>query len=294
MKELLEYLARGWSRARTRCEVNEVQEDDGSIVLELSVARGRLRQRDRPRRPDRLGAAHGDQDARRSRTSAACSSTSSTRSMLRWTGGWLRAGRVGSPHGLDGSFHVGEPQPAAARRLGATVAVAGRDAADHPPRRHRQRADPPPRGATTIARRRRRCAAQELLVARSEAPGARARRVVGGGPRGLRRPRRGPTGRHRPPAAGAAVVRGARGAARAGERGRSARAARQRRGARASTSSAARSRSTSSSSGRAVMEIDVFTLFPEAFAWFERSATSPTRSPQATGSATSTTATTRR
>jgi 16S rRNA processing protein RimM len=25
--------------------------------------------------------------------------------------GWLRAGRIGSPHGLDGSFHVSEPRP---------------------------------------------------------------------------------------------------------------------------------------------------------------------------------------
>jgi 16S rRNA processing protein RimM len=25
--------------------------------------------------------------------------------------GWLRAGRIGSPHGLDGSFHVSEPLP---------------------------------------------------------------------------------------------------------------------------------------------------------------------------------------
>ena len=38
MKELLEYLARGSSTIPTRCSVNEVEEDDGTIVLELSVA----------------------------------------------------------------------------------------------------------------------------------------------------------------------------------------------------------------------------------------------------------------
>ncbi len=38
--------------------------------------------------------------------------------------GWLLAGRVGSPHGLDGSFHVGEPRPQLLT-LGATVAVGG-------------------------------------------------------------------------------------------------------------------------------------------------------------------------
>ncbi len=38
--------------------------------------------------------------------------------------GWLRAGRVGSPHGLDGSFHVVDPRPQLLS-LGATVAVRG-------------------------------------------------------------------------------------------------------------------------------------------------------------------------
>lgn len=39
-------------------------------------------------------------------------------------GSWLRAGTVGRPHGLDGSFHVGQPVP---DRLfeGAIVTVAG-------------------------------------------------------------------------------------------------------------------------------------------------------------------------
>jgi 16S rRNA processing protein RimM len=40
--------------------------------------------------------------------------------------GWLRAGRVGSPHGLDGSFHVNEPSPVLLT-LGATVLVGDRE-----------------------------------------------------------------------------------------------------------------------------------------------------------------------
>jgi 16S rRNA processing protein RimM len=39
-------------------------------------------------------------------------------------GGWLRAGRIGSPHGLDGSFHVREPSPQLLT-LGARVVVRG-------------------------------------------------------------------------------------------------------------------------------------------------------------------------
>ncbi|MCU0258489.1 MAG: ribosome maturation factor RimM [Solirubrobacteraceae bacterium] len=39
---------------------------------------------------------------------------------------WLPAGRVGRPHGLDGSFHVTRPR-AALLRLGATVRVGERE-----------------------------------------------------------------------------------------------------------------------------------------------------------------------
>lgn len=39
---------------------------------------------------------------------------------------WLRAGRVGRPHGLDGSFHVGDPV-AELLAVGLRVLVAGRD-----------------------------------------------------------------------------------------------------------------------------------------------------------------------
>ncbi len=38
MKELLEYLARGLVEYPDQVRVNEVHEDDGAIVLELSVA----------------------------------------------------------------------------------------------------------------------------------------------------------------------------------------------------------------------------------------------------------------
>jgi 16S rRNA processing protein RimM len=40
--------------------------------------------------------------------------------------GWLRAGRVGSPHGLDGTFHVVEPRPQLLV-LGAIVCVDDQD-----------------------------------------------------------------------------------------------------------------------------------------------------------------------
>jgi 16S rRNA processing protein RimM len=40
------------------------------------------------------------------------------------SGGWLEAGFVGRPHGLDGSFHVNVPRPRLLE-LGATVNVGG-------------------------------------------------------------------------------------------------------------------------------------------------------------------------
>jgi len=42
-------------------------------------------------------------------------------------GDWLTGGRVGRPHGLDGSFHVTRPRPALLA-LGAVVRVAGHEA----------------------------------------------------------------------------------------------------------------------------------------------------------------------
>jgi 16S rRNA processing protein RimM len=40
--------------------------------------------------------------------------------------GWLRAGRVGSPHGLDGSFHVRDGN-ASLLTLGTSITVAGEE-----------------------------------------------------------------------------------------------------------------------------------------------------------------------
>jgi 16S rRNA processing protein RimM len=81
---------------------------------------------------------------------------------------WLRAGRVGSPHGLDGSFHVGQPQPQLLV-LGATVAVRGQ------PLRITRRAGTDRRVIVRLECHEDRSAAQalrgeELLVARAEAP----------------------------------------------------------------------------------------------------------------------------
>ena len=40
---------------------------------------------------------------------------------------WLRAGTVGSPHGLDGSFHVARPNPQLPLGLDSIVLIAGRE-----------------------------------------------------------------------------------------------------------------------------------------------------------------------
>ena len=59
--------------------------------------------------------------------------------MPRDAGRWLRAGRVGRPHGLDGSFHVRDPSPAllaAGARLlidGAEATIARRAGDDRRP-----------------------------------------------------------------------------------------------------------------------------------------------------------------
>jgi 16S rRNA processing protein RimM len=82
--------------------------------------------------------------------------------------GWLRAGRVGRPHGLDGSFHVGQPQPQLLF-LGGTVAVHGQ------PLQITRRAGTDRRVILRLEGHEDRSAAQalqgvELLVARAEAP----------------------------------------------------------------------------------------------------------------------------
>lgn len=82
--------------------------------------------------------------------------------------GWLRAGRVGSPHGLDGSFHVGDPRPQLLS-LGATIAVRGT------PLRVTRRAGTDQRVILRLEGHDDRPAAEalrgeELFVARTEAP----------------------------------------------------------------------------------------------------------------------------
>jgi 16S rRNA processing protein RimM len=82
--------------------------------------------------------------------------------------GWLLAGRVGSPHGLDGSFHVGDPRPQLLT-LGGTVAVQGQTL------RITRRAGTDQRVILRLEGHDDRSAAQalrgeELLVARTEAP----------------------------------------------------------------------------------------------------------------------------
>ncbi len=81
---------------------------------------------------------------------------------------WLRAGRVGRPHGLDGSFHVGEPQPQLLV-LGVTVVVRGA------PLRITRRAGTDQRVILRLEGHEDRPAAQALggealLVARAQAP----------------------------------------------------------------------------------------------------------------------------
>lgn len=81
---------------------------------------------------------------------------------------WLRAGRVGRPHGLDGSFHVAEAVPDLLRD-GSVVNVGGQD------RRINRRAGFDARPIIRLAGCEGRSAAdglrgQELLVARAVAP----------------------------------------------------------------------------------------------------------------------------
>ena len=62
MKELLEYLARGLVGSPDAVRVTRSRRTD-SLVLELAVGRGRLRQRDRSRRTHGERAARRDQGA---------------------------------------------------------------------------------------------------------------------------------------------------------------------------------------------------------------------------------------
>ena len=82
---------------------------------------------------------------------------------------WLRAGRVGRPHGLDGSFHVLQPSPALLP-AGARVMVGGDE------RQVARRAGTDQRPIVRLTGSEDRAAAEklrgeELLVARGDAPG---------------------------------------------------------------------------------------------------------------------------
>ncbi len=81
---------------------------------------------------------------------------------------WLRAGRVGRPHGLDGSFHVTDPGPVLPA-VGASVLVAQRERRIS--RRAGSQRDPIMRlaGSEDRAAVRVLCGA-ELLVARKQVP----------------------------------------------------------------------------------------------------------------------------
>jgi 16S rRNA processing protein RimM len=81
---------------------------------------------------------------------------------------WLRAGTVGSPHGLDGSFHVSRPNPQLLF-VGASVLVAGRE------RQVTRRAGTDARPILRVEgcadrESARALRGEDLLVARAEAP----------------------------------------------------------------------------------------------------------------------------
>jgi 16S rRNA processing protein RimM len=81
---------------------------------------------------------------------------------------WLRAGRVGRPHGLDGSFHVTQPAPELLT-MGSRVLVADREL------RIRRRAGTDERPIVRLEGHEDRAAAEslrgaEMLVSRDDAP----------------------------------------------------------------------------------------------------------------------------
>lgn len=82
--------------------------------------------------------------------------------------GWLHAGRVGRPHGLDGSFHVTRPQPALLAAA-ATVTIDGR--AERIARLAGTDSRPILRLASCASRdAAERLRGRDLLVARADAP----------------------------------------------------------------------------------------------------------------------------
>ena len=182
----------------------------------------------------------------------------------------LLAGRVGRPHGLDGSFHVTRPN---AQLLDAAATVLVDDRELEITRRAGTDAAPDPAPAGSRRSRGGRGAARQghAGAARGGAR-ARSRGVVGRGSRGLRRARRRPRGRDR--VGGCSSCPRARCSRSSGQAAATCSCRWSPTPCARSTSTGARSTSTSSSSARRSrgrpVQIDVFTLFPEAFAWFER------------------------
>ena len=184
-KELLEYLARGLVDQPDAVEVTEIEEDDGTIVLELSVAPGRLRQRDRPWRPHRRRRCARSSRPPRSRTAPR------VRRHRR------RLGPTDVPERRAGCGPGASAVPTASTAASTSVDAdrpAARARRDGPGRR--APADGSPAGPATTrgrssawraartATRAEALRGSELLVARDAAPAARAR--TSGGPRSSR------------------------------------------------------------------------------------------------------------
>ena len=171
----------------------------------------------------------------------------------------LRVGRIGRPHGLDGSFYVVEPDPALPGGDGV-VFVARRRAPRGPALRHERAPDPAP-GGLVVARRRPGPARQ-----RADDPAHRGAagggRVLGVRPRGLRGRRRRRHDRLRAPDERAAL---------ASRCWRSTASTAPSCSCRWCATASARStsrRAGSTSTWASSVKADVFTLFPQWFDWF--------------------------
>ena len=123
--------------------------------------RRRLRHGHRPRRTHRATRCARSSRPPRSRTVAACSSTSSIDPEL------LHAGRVGRPHGLDGSLLRDRAAHRSCCCWAPQVWVGERETRVAAPRRHRRATHPAPRRRVGPRRRPRRCAASELRMPRA-------------------------------------------------------------------------------------------------------------------------------
>ncbi len=180
MRELLEDLARALVDDPDAVAVEQFEEDDGTVVLELSVGDDDYGQDHRPRRAHRERAAHGD-EGRGGAGEPPRAHRHRRLIVARERADWLPAGRIGRPHGLDGSFHVTRPRPGLLR---ARRAHPGRRSA-----RARSCAAPAPTSARSSASRASSAARTVETLRGARAPvsahrgaGARPGRVVGRGP----------------------------------------------------------------------------------------------------------------